>query len=95
MIYLNVVLTVKDTKDVDTVRGLLAEQARLSKQEPGCQRFDVYHSKNDGRVFIIVEHWDSQADLDLHREALAYTTVYKPKVIPLVDRTPHPAELVG
>jgi quinol monooxygenase YgiN len=94
MIYLNVVLTVKKPEDVEQVRGLLNEQGRLSRQEPGCRRFEVYHSQNDNRVFIICEHWDAQADLDRHREALAYTTIYKPQVIPLVDRTPHPSALV-
>ena len=95
MIYLNVYLTVKKPEDVEKVRGLLTEQGRLSLQEPGCRRFEVYHSQNDHRVFILSEHWASQADLDRHREALAYTTIYKPQVIPLVDRVPHPSNLVG
>jgi quinol monooxygenase YgiN len=94
MIYLNVVLTVKQPEDVEKVRGLLSEQGRLSRLEPGCRRFEVYHSQNDARVFILSEHWESQSDLDRHREALAYTTIYKPQVIPLVDRVPHPATLV-
>ena len=94
MIYLNVILTVKKPEDVEKVRGLLSEQGRLSLQEPGCRRFEVYHSQNDARVFILCEHWASQPDLDRHREALAYTTIYKPQVIPLVDRVPHPATLV-
>jgi quinol monooxygenase YgiN len=67
MIYLNVVLTVKEAQDVEKVRGLLAEQGRLSLQEPGCRRFEVYHSQNDNRVFLLCEHWDSEADLARHR----------------------------
>ena len=94
MIYLNVVLTVKDEGDVAEIRGLLAEQCRLSRREPGCARFEVYHSQNDPKVFILNEHWESQAALDAHRLGTAYTTIYQPKVLPRVDRTPHPASRV-
>lgn len=94
MITLIVCLTVKDAANVPLVRGLLAEQGRLSRQEPGCVRFEVYHSNNDERVFTLCEHWNSQHDLDVHRTAVAYTTIYQPKVLPLVDRQPHPSTLV-
>ena len=52
MLYLNILLTVKKTEDVERVRELLSEQGRLSRQEPGCARFEVYHSQNDPKVFM-------------------------------------------
>ena len=91
MIHLFIVLTVQDEADVDKVRGLLSEQGRLSRAEPGCARFDVYHSSSDSRVFILNEQWESQEVLDVHRTAKAYTEIYKPQVLPLVERVPHPA----
>ena len=94
MIYLNIVLAVKDEGDVATIRGHLAEQGRLSRAEPGCVRFEVYQSKNDPKTFVLNEWWESQAALDAHRLAKAYTTVYQPHVLPKVDRVPHPCELV-
>ena len=94
MLYLNVILTVKDANDVPEIQSLLSEQGRLSRAEPGCLRFEVYHSNNDPKVFILNEHWADQAAVDAHRKATAYTTIYQPKVLPRVDRTPHPAELV-
>ena len=94
MICLNVILTVKDPNDVDEIRGLLTEQGKLSRQEPGCARFEVYHSTADPKVFILNERWESQAALDVHRQAKAYTEIYQPQVIPKVDRVPHPANLV-
>lgn len=94
MICLNVILQVKDAADVEKVRTLLAEQRRLSLEEPGCLRFEVYHSQNDATVFILNEQWESQAAVEAHRKAHAYTTVYAPQVLPLVNRTPHPATLV-
>jgi quinol monooxygenase YgiN len=94
MIHLNILLQVKDPNDVEKVKGLLSEQGRLSREEPGCVRFEVYHSANDPTMFILNEWWDSQPALDEHRKAKAYTTVYQPHVIPLVNRTPHPCALV-
>jgi quinol monooxygenase YgiN len=95
MIYVNVLLTVKDPANVERVRELLGEQARKSRAEPGCQRFEVYHSENDARVFLLVERWESAEALDVHRTAEAYTTIYQPHVLPLVERTPHRSQLVS
>ena len=94
MIYINVVLTVKETSDIADIQNLLSEQGRLSRLEPGCVRFEVYHSQTDSRVFLLNEHWSDQAAIDSHRKATAYTTIYQPKVLPRVDRTPHPSTLV-
>ena len=93
MIHLIVVLTVRDEADIDRVDGLLREQGRLSREEPGCIRFEVYHSTADARVFVLSEWWESQDALDVHRTAQAYNSVYKPRVLPLVDRVAHPSTL--
>ncbi|WP_010584522.1 putative quinol monooxygenase [Schlesneria paludicola] len=95
MIYINVVLTVKDAADIADIQALLSEQGRLSRQEPGCLRFEVYHSQTDPRVFLLNEHWADQAAIDAHRKATAYTTIYQPKVLPRVERVPHPSDLVS
>ncbi len=94
MIYNNVILTVTNESDVGKIKTLLAEQARLSIDEPGCRRFEVYHSQADPQQFLLIEQWQTQADLDRHREAKAFTELYVPKVIPLVSRVPHPSDLV-
>lgn len=94
MIYNNVMLTVNKEADVDTVKSLLAEQARRSSEEPGCVRFEVYHSQADIRQFLLIEQWQTQEDLDQHKLAKAFTELYVPKVIPLVSRLPHPSDRV-
>lgn len=94
MIYSNVFLTVKDEGDVKKVQELLVQQGTLSKQEPGCARFEVYHSKNEPQMFLLIERWETQEHLDRHREAKAYLEIYQPLVLPLVDRVPHPSDLV-
>jgi quinol monooxygenase YgiN len=94
MIHLNVLLTVSKPKDVDKVRDLLTQCCRLSRAEPGCARFEVYHSQNDATRFVLNEHWESQQALDGHRQAQAYTEYYQPQVLPLVTREPHPSTLL-
>ena len=94
MIYNNVLLTVNKDSDVEEVRGLLAEQARRSSEEPGCIRFEVYQSQTEIRQFFLVEQWQTQEDLDQHKQAAAFTELYIPKVIPLVSRVHHPSDLV-
>ncbi len=94
MIYLNVLLTVKDRADVEKVRKLLVEAARKSREEPGCHRFELYHSTADEARFLLSEHWESQEAVDGHRKAYAYTQIYQPQVLPLVTREGHPCNLL-
>jgi len=95
MIHLNVILNVKPGVDVDHVRALLAETAARSRHEPGCERFEIYHSQNDARTFLLVEWWRTQADLDAHRQGEAFTMFYTPNVLPLVERQPHPSDRIA
>ena len=94
MVYNNVLLRVKDIKNISLVRELLKEQAKRSSEEPGCIRFEVYHSSSDVQQFILVEQWANDGDLERHKNAEAFTELYLPKVIPLVDRSPHLSELL-
>ncbi|HEY1599105.1 MAG TPA: putative quinol monooxygenase [Pirellulales bacterium] len=94
MICANIWLTVKDAKDIPEIRELLREQGRLSRAEPGCLRFEVYHSTVDETRFLLVERWESTDALDLHRKAKAYTEIYQPKVLPKVDRQGHVSTII-
>lgn len=94
MICLNIHLTAKDGADVPRLRDLLSQALRQSRAEPGCLRFDVYQSTIEPRRFTLVEHWADQAAIEAHRLAEAYTTIYKPQVMPLVDREAHPSTLL-
>mgnify|MGYP002622822564 CR=1 FL=1 len=91
---LNVILTVKQSDAVEEVAGLLAEAGRLSRNEPGCLRFEVCHSLTDPRVFILCERWESVAAWEAHREERAFREIYQPRVLPLVERVPHPSKLL-
>ena len=91
---MNIVLTVQEDHKIEVVRDLLCEAMRKSRNEPGCERFDVYQSQSKPNQFMMIEHWSSQEALDAHRQAEAYTTIYKPQVIPLVERVGHPVTLL-
>ena len=95
MIYVNVLLTVQDRNNIETVKELLKEAARLSQQEPGCARFEVYHSTADETKFLLNEHWETQDALDSHRKGVPYTQIYQPKVMPLIVREGHPSNLLS
>jgi quinol monooxygenase YgiN len=91
MIHNNVILRAKRPDDIDKISGLLTQQAEVSLTEQGCQRFEVYQSESDTQTFILIEWWTSQEDLDRHKNAEQFVQVYIPKVVPLVDRFPHPS----
>lgn len=95
MIYNNVVLVVSDGHHVTDIKNLLAECAALSRNEPGCERFEVYHAQDDMKVFFLIERWATQADLDRHREAHAFKNIYVPNVLSRAERTPYPCDLVS
>lgn len=94
MIYINVILTVRHTDDVAEVREFIKQHGELSRAEPGCLRFEVYQSQNDPNVFVLNEHWATQADLDVHQQAVSFNTIYTPKIVPHVDRVVHISDLV-
>ena len=80
---------------IEQVRRLLSEAAELSRQESGCVRFEVYQSQNEPTKFLLHERWESKAALDRHRTERAYTTIYQPRILPLINREGHPSELVS
>ena len=41
MVYLNVVLTVKNSADVSFVRSTMTELGALARKDAGCMRFEV------------------------------------------------------
>ena len=94
MIYLNVVLTVKDAADIPFVRSTMTELGRFARSDAGCVRFEVYHSQADPRAFFLNEVWEDAASLDAHRKAKPFVEIYMPKVVPKLDRTPHLCDLL-
>ena len=60
MVFNNVLLRAKDPQRVTEISGLLSQQASLSAEEPGCERFDVYQSETEPELFLLIEVWASE-----------------------------------
>ena len=59
------VLTAKPGSE-DIVRDALTELVEPTRAESGCISYDLFASNVDSTVFITVEKWTSQTDLDAH-----------------------------
>ncbi len=94
MFCINVILTVRDEHDIDEIRGLLSQAAGLSREEPGCVRFEVYHSQSAPKTFLLCERWESEQAWKDHKERKAVTEIYVPQVLPKVERVPHISDIV-
>ncbi len=95
MIDVTVVLSAKDLQCAPELGRLLALHVNLSRQEPGCVRFEAFESQSVPGTFILIERWESQATLDVHRTAEGFTTIYVPKVLPMVDRVAHVCQILA
>lgn len=98
MIHNNVILRVVDAADparLTSIRAALAEVCTLSLREPGCERFEVYHSRTEPSVFLLIEQWSDPAALTAHRQAPSFLEVLTPHVLPFVERAPHDCELLA
>lgn len=94
MFYINVWLTVQEADRVQEIRGLLAECAKQSRREAGCERFEVFHSQANPRQFLLCEQWAEKSDWEVHRTGQAFTQIYQPRVLPHVTREPHICDAV-
>lgn len=94
MFCINVFLAVEDPAHVDLVRSLLTECGRLSRNEPGCLAFDVCDVRDTPEAFILCERWESEQAWQEHKEREAVQTIYLPKVLPLVKRTPYVCDIL-
>lgn len=94
MFCINVFLNVKQAGDVEAVKQMLAECGRMSRAEEGCIQFDVCHVRDNPQTFILCERWASEQAWKDHKEREAVQTIYLPKVLPLVERTPYICDIL-
>ncbi|HCS53324.1 antibiotic biosynthesis monooxygenase family protein [Rubinisphaera sp.] len=94
MFYINVVLRVHEESKANEITDLLRKAGQLSRLEPGCLRFEVYHDNNDPQNLLLCEHWENKEAWEVHKHAEAFTTIYQPLVLPHVDRTPYFCSIV-
>ena len=95
MIFNNVILRVTDAENLEEIKQLLAHQASVSRQETGCERFEVYQSEVETNLFFLIEQWATTEDLDAHQNTDNFINVYKAKVLPKVERQAHPSSPIS
>ena len=67
MTTLHVVATIPlDPAHAAEAAPVLAELAAASRNDAGCLVYEAYESASTPGVFVTVEEWESQADLDAH-----------------------------
>ncbi len=57
---------------VDAFRGATIENARHSRQEPGCARFDLIQQTDDSTRFVLVEIYRDASSHAAHRDTAHY-----------------------
>ncbi len=52
----------------EPARAALAEAQRHTHEEPGCRLYALHQERSEPRTFVMIEIWDSDADLAAHLE---------------------------
>jgi quinol monooxygenase YgiN len=80
----------------DEVAAILARHTPPTRAEPGCVRFLVNRSTDDGDRFVLYEQYADEAAFQAHRESAHSRENIEGGVVPLLaERTWERYELVG
>lgn len=56
----------KDQASSKSLAGILLELKQNTPSEPGCISYQLFSTKDDTKVFYIMEIWNSQEGIDAH-----------------------------
>ena len=66
---LRVVATIPtNPESADAVRAALAELVTATRNEEGCLAYDLFESQSAPGLFVTIESWRGQDDLDAHMQ---------------------------
>jgi len=68
------------------VATLFSQLTEMSRQEPGCQMYQVHRHKTEPRRFFIYEQYKDDAALEAHRAAPHFLQFAKKQLPKLADR---------
>jgi quinol monooxygenase YgiN len=60
-------LKVKAGKEQEFETAFAELQASVKKNEPGALQYEIFKSKQDPTVYVVMEQYKSEADLTAHR----------------------------
>jgi quinol monooxygenase YgiN len=71
--------------NVDAVREILLGMRASTRQEPGCEQYDLFSAETDGRPsFHLIERYRDADALQAHRDTEHYTA-YRAAIPELLD----------
>ncbi len=68
MVRLNVSMITETSENAKKLVEVATELVAFSLRDKGCIGYDLYQSKTNDDRYMIVETWESQADLKAHSE---------------------------
>lgn len=95
MFSLIVIITANTHADIAPLADALARMRPLCLAEPGCLHWEAYQSQGQPGRFVLVEHWQSQANWETHDHGVAIQDIYVPDILPLITREVHPSRPLG
>lgn len=67
-------------EQISLVLPLYEELVALTKAEPGCIAYDLFHDLRDLGHFVFIEEWESRDALDQHVQSAHFQ-----RLVPLID----------
>ena len=58
--------TADSTEIADKAIEAMVERCKKARQEPGCLQFEVFRSALAPERYVLLEHWESKAALEVH-----------------------------
>jgi len=86
-------LKVKDGKQAEFESAFLELQAAVKKNEPGALQYEVFKSKSDPTMYVVMEQYKSDEDLAAHRTT-PHMAAAGPKLGAVLDGRPQ-VEILG
>ena len=80
-------LKVKEGSQADFESAFLELQAAVKKNEPGALQYEVFKSKTDPTMYVVMEQYKSEADLAAHRTT-PHMAAAGPKLGAVLDGRP-------
>lgn len=73
---INVSFYIKETKRNEFLKAMVPLIAS-ARQEKGCQRYDLYENIEQKNNFSMIEHWESQEDIEQHNQNSLLLTFFE------------------
>ena len=86
-------LKVKEGKQAEFESVFLELQAAVKKGEPGALQYEVFKSKQDSTMYVVMEQYKTEADLTAHRTT-PHMAAAGPKLGAVLDGRPQ-IEILG